>query len=151
PADAGQDTRLSIPTQRWLLPPLAVSVIAVAASLALHVPAYVGLGVLKDIILSDAAPEAPSPPLEIEIVERRPGRTDPAAIAPSEPVQDDEAPPPEAQPRQEEREPVARARPEPEPEPEPQVVPAPAPPVAQPEPRRATSVAQRSQDPSVPP
>jgi len=142
---------LSIPTQRWLLPPLAVTVIAVAASLALHVPAYVGLGVLKDI-LGDGAPPAPSVPMEIEIVERRPSQTDTAAVAPTVPVEDDEVP---SEERPEEREPVAVAppepQPEPEPEPEPQVVPAPAPPEARPETRRATSVAQRSSDPSVPP
>ncbi len=146
------------PYARWLLPPGLVSALAVVLSLGLHVPAYVGLGLLKDLL--DVPPPPVPQAMEVEIVES-------GATAPSPPEEEAEPleQPLEEEPPEEEEPAVARAEPEapprrrepepedePEPEPEPVVVVAPpAPPPPPPEERRETSVSVRSPDPTVEP
>jgi len=143
-----------------LLPPAVVLAVAVVFSVGLHVPAYVGLGLLK--VLLEEPPSAATTAMEVEIVESRPtAPTDeePPAEAEAEPLDE----PPE--PLEPEREPLRLARREPEPEPEvrrPEPEPEPTPadqvemPALRPQPpppeeRSLTSVDQQSQDPDVPP
>lgn len=127
---------------RWLLPPgLVAFCVAIAASIALHVPAYVGLWLLDIYFTRPPPPLERAEPVEMELVEQ------------AEPVPEPEE---EAEPSEEEEERpapvVENERPEPRREPReiPAVV-APPPPVAQPQPMNRTSVAHRSRDPNVAP
>ncbi|MEQ8891741.1 MAG: hypothetical protein RID93_29130, partial [Sandaracinaceae bacterium] len=139
-----------------LLPPAVVLAAAVVFSVGLHVPAYVGLGMLK--VLLEEAP-APAAPMEVEIVDSRP--VPPTADEPS----DDPAPIDERDDEEPERPRLARAEPEPEPEPqraEPEPEPEPVeadqvempqlrPPPPPPEERELVRVEQHAQNPDEPP
>jgi TonB family protein len=129
---------------RWLLPPgfLAFS-IAVIGSLALHVPAYVGLGILESFFDDHEPPPIQAASVEMEIVE-----TPEPVPEPEEEAEPDEERPDQPAPVEE------QAAPQPEPpRPEPQPPPAVAetPPVSQPQPMNRTSVEHRSRDPNVEP
>lgn len=145
---------MKVPSHRWLFPPALVAALAIAGSLALHVPAYVGLGVLREV-LRDEAPAPAAAPMEIEIVERRPSPTQAEVTeAEPEPIEHEGAVPeeesePEAPPRDARREPERPDEPEPE---VPVIVQAtPPPPAPPPQSQRRVSVAHRSQDPDVEP
>lgn len=139
-----------------LLPPAVVLAAAVVFSVGLHVPAYVGLGMLK--VLLEEAP-APAAPMEVEIVDSRP--VPPTADEPA----DDPAPIDERDDEEPERPRLARAEPEPEPEPqraEPEPEPEPVeadqvempqlrPPPPPPEERELVRVEQHAQNPDEPP
>lgn len=153
-ADADEDTRLSSTPQRWLLPPLVVTGLAVLGSLAVHLPAYVGLGVLSEILLTD---QPAPPPIQLELVDSSPSHAselevDPESVpepAPEEPEPESES---QSAPEREAEPVIARVR-QPELEPEPEPTPEPPRPV---QPRtvsqdRATSVSHRSRDPNVEP
>lgn len=140
--------------ERVLAAPLLVTLVALVASLALHVPAYVGLGLLK-ALLAEGPPAAPAPPMEIELVESAPreAEDEPSDTAPVALDEEDDRAVRERE-RERERQATAEAeierererqRAEPEPEPA-QAQP------AQPTPMtRRTSVTHRSRDPSVAP
>ncbi len=138
-------------TPRSALPPVVVLTIALIASWALHVPVYVGLGLLSKM-LEQESPAIAAPPMEIEIIStENPDSPPPGA--------EDEEPPPD--------EPERIAEPEPEPEPElvsapeppsrPPTIPQiaatapPPPPPPPPPPANLRSVEHRSQNPDVEP
>ncbi len=153
---------MSDPRRRWLLPPVAVAILALVGSLSLHIPAYFGLGLLESL-LEEEDKQAPAP-IEMEIVDSRPTEaSDPeteVAPAPPEdeppPPEEETAPPPERererhaerQQHEEERQQEEETPPIPVPSP---ATPPPPPPPPSPQPERQRSVAQHSQDPSVPP
>jgi TonB family protein len=133
--------------RKFILPPGVILILAVLGSLSLHVPAYVGLGLLK--MLMDRRPPAVAlAPIEIELRESEP---------PTNEVEPEPAEEETAEQEDEEEEPRAEIaeREEPE-EPEPQPVVPQTPPQEQPrqlqpEPMGRTSVAHRSRDPNVAP
>jgi len=140
-------------TPRSALPPMAVLALALLASWAIHVPIYVGLGVLKrvqDLLAHDDEPIDST--MEVELVLDTPDAPEPEQpeqpeVEPLEEERDE--PPPAAEDEAPER---VAAAPEPEPEPEPAVA-MPTPPTPQPPPpsREMTSVEHRSRDPDVEP
>ncbi|MCC6876097.1 MAG: hypothetical protein IT378_17445, partial [Sandaracinaceae bacterium] len=135
-----------------LIPPFVALAAALVRSLALHGPAYLGLGVLKQVL--ESRPRARS--MEIEIVTSSAGEVAPASPEPApltEPLEEP-ADEPERARREREQPSAPRAERAPEPPPEPEIAP-PAPVVAPPPPpppqAERTAVLQRSRDPSVPP
>jgi hypothetical protein len=138
-----------------VLPPVAVTLIALIGSLGLHLPAYVGLGVLKALLEDEKRP-APARPVQIEIVESSPTEVARETAPTEAPVPVEET---LEEPRERSRE-VAQAAPPPAPTPPPPeaepppAVPPPTPaqaPPPPPETTRRTSVTHRSRDPNVPP
>ncbi|MBX3275932.1 MAG: TonB family protein [Sandaracinaceae bacterium] len=142
-------------TPRSALPPMLVLAIALVASWAIHVPVYVGLGLLSKM-LERERPEPPSPPpLELELLagpEPEPEPPDEARVPePPEPPAPDR---PRA--REAPRARLATARPA-APQAQP-AAPAPAveaaptpPPPSEPPPENLRSVEHRSRDPNVEP
>ncbi|HEY8428903.1 MAG TPA: hypothetical protein VIL20_11035 [Sandaracinaceae bacterium] len=133
-------------------PRFAVALVALAGSLAIHVPAYVGLGLLESLLEDE--PVAAEASVELEIVE--PQATAPVSEAstpaPGEDPEHDGVAIARERERELERdvpqEQERRARREPERAP----LPTPRPVEPPPDPaRRRTSVAHRSRDPSVAP
>ncbi len=148
---------MSTSSPRWVLPPIVVTLLALIGSLGLHLPAYVGLGVLE-ALMNEEERHVAAHPMEVEILDSRP--TEPAAEASviETPPAAEES---EERPRERVREPsqpepVAAAPtppPPPEERPPPQVAP-PTPATPPPPPRertRRTSVTHRSRDPNVAP
>jgi outer membrane biosynthesis protein TonB len=141
---------------RLLPPSIGALVLALSASLSLHLPVYVGLGALAawqkaqspvgatkpssvELELSVANPE-----VAVDTPVTQPPRPEPDLV-PDEVGEEPQVPEPLAR-----RE--ARPEPDPEPEPEPELVPAVVPPPRPPPPRTTRqAVQQRSQDPSVEP
>jgi hypothetical protein len=133
---------------RWMLPPGALALaLAIVGSVGLHVPAYVSLGMLEELLDRDVRPPD-AEPMEVEIVEAP--QPEPEAEPPIAAEEERSEPPPEREQRERERPEEQRAEQRRE-EPEAPVVLAPPPPQLPPEPRRETSVAHRSRDPNVAP
>jgi hypothetical protein len=148
------------------LPAAVVTALAVVGSLALHLPAYLGLGILHEYF--EAHPPVALPRAEVEFVVAPPrdGPLDEAAAPPEEAssaeAEESEVGPAEALEEVAEERVQARRRrrrappppspePAPEPEPEPESVeatPAPSlpPPPAPPEPQERLAVEQRAQN-----
>lgn len=137
------------------MPPVAVAVLALLGSVGLHLPAYVGLGVLE-ALLDDGLRSPVVAPVQIELVDSRRTEVEIEASATESPPQaEEESPEPPRDRDRPEPERVARAQLEPEPEESPPE-PRPEPLIAQPPPpqrdsSRRTSVTHRSRDPNVAP
>ncbi|MFK7987028.1 MAG: TonB family protein [Sandaracinaceae bacterium] len=137
-----------------LLPPALVLVAALVFSVGLHVPAYMGLGLLK--VLLESPPPAP-PPMQVEIVGAPTVPTDVAELEdeaePPEEELEDEPLPETPDPASPEDEATEEPEPEePEPEPTPAIpMPSATPPPPPPPEQNLTSVEHRSQDPDVEP
>lgn len=142
------------PNARWLFPPGLVALVALGFSLALHVPAYVGLGLLKHLL--ETEPPAYDAPMEVELIpgptEPRDSEEEPEPIDDLEPLDEEDE---EEQivrrdrPEEPEEQPDEPPESEPEEEEDPEIAAAPPTPVAPPEERREISVQARSQDPTV--
>ncbi|MCB9591455.1 MAG: TonB family protein [Sandaracinaceae bacterium] len=143
-------------TPRSALPPLVVLLIALGVSAAMHVPVYVGLGILSKL-LDREVPDLPHPqPIEVEFVDSDEPEAVTEAPEPTEEAPDEEPDPDWEEPETPAAEELAAAPPrlEPEPAPTPNVLPTPpavTPPPPPPPRENLTSVEHRSRDPNVEP
>lgn len=139
---------------RTAIPPMAALAIALVVSGGIHVPVYVGLGILEKLLAAREIELAMAEPVELEFLEAE----EPPAPTPEEPPPLPEEAEPEDPARNDavdepQATPPTPAAPEPEPEPEPVVAP-PAPAATPPPPpprENLRSVEHRSRDPNVEP
>ncbi|HEX6243323.1 MAG TPA: hypothetical protein VFZ61_20560, partial [Polyangiales bacterium] len=137
---------------RWRRPESLLMLMALLASLAAHMPPWVGLGALADYFERTESEREQQKPVEVSF---EVDNTPPQVAPPEQPEQRPEPekvrpPKKKAAPKQAEKE-----QPKPEPEPEKKVaqleLQKPAIPEPPPAPNRKQSITQKSQDPSVEP
>jgi TonB family protein len=140
--------------ERLKRPESLLMLLAIFASIGVHMPPYLGLGVLADYFESKerARELAKPPPISFDVVSEELPKTEPPQPEPLEP-------PPEPEPKRAERD-KPKPKPEPqkaapkeEPKPVVKVVPSPAepPPPEPPKEERKQSITQKSVDPNVEP
>jgi TonB family protein len=140
----------SIP-ERLRRPESLLMLLALFASVGVHMPPYLGLGALADYFESQerARPkEEPLPPVEFELNEQP--KAEPAPNEPTEP--EPEKPKPERKKREPEKK-IAKPEPEKQEEPKPAelAVTQPPPEPLPPQQNRKQSITQKSEDPNVEP
>ncbi|MCA9609474.1 MAG: hypothetical protein KC619_27925, partial [Myxococcales bacterium] len=114
---------------RTAIPPMAALAIALVVSGGIHVPVYVGLGILEKLLEARDIELAQAQPMEVELIEGDvPHPPEPETPAP---IEEDEEAPPEVirheHEREDEPEPQTARAPTPEPAPEPPAIAPPAP------------------------